>query len=294
MNSFRVILATSIVSVCASLALASSSIAQQSAAEPSSEVVLRSEIKFQPLNPARGDASPRAGRLWGDIRKDSASGAIIEFVDGFSSPPHIHNITYRAVVISGAVHNDDPDAEMMWMGPGSFWTQPAGEPHITVAKPGSNATIFLEIQTGPYLVLPTDKAFEDRERPINVDASNIVWLDASDLTWVDQSAAMDADSPAMAFLWGDPQDDAQPAGTLVKLPGGFAGELRSNGSALRAVVIQGQLTHQLPEQSKVNSMEPGSYFGSQGESVHQVSCKTEQACVVYVRVEEGKFDIVAS
>ena len=59
-------------------------------------------------------------------------------MDGFSSPPHIHNVTYRAMVIKGLVHNDDPEAENMWMPPGSFWTQPAGEAHITSAKGEEN------------------------------------------------------------------------------------------------------------------------------------------------------------
>ena len=31
-----------------------------------SHVVLRSEVEWSPLNPARGDASPQAGTLWGD------------------------------------------------------------------------------------------------------------------------------------------------------------------------------------------------------------------------------------
>ncbi|MEM9806584.1 MAG: DUF4437 domain-containing protein [Cyanobacteria bacterium P01_D01_bin.56] len=31
-----------------------------------SEVVAISEIEWSPLNPARGDASPRAADLWGD------------------------------------------------------------------------------------------------------------------------------------------------------------------------------------------------------------------------------------
>ena len=66
-------------------------------AEQSVEVVARPEVKLQPLNPLRGDASPKAGVLWGDIKKDLSTGTLIEFADGFCSPPHIHNITYRAV-----------------------------------------------------------------------------------------------------------------------------------------------------------------------------------------------------
>ncbi|MEL6545820.1 MAG: DUF4437 domain-containing protein, partial [Myxococcota bacterium] len=44
------------------------------------------------------------------------------------------------------------------MGPGSYWMQPAGEVHITAAKPGAGGTSFLEILSGPYLVkLPVVK-----------------------------------------------------------------------------------------------------------------------------------------
>ena len=158
------------------------------AAETAAEVVPRDEVRFQPLNPARGDASPKAGVLWGDIRKDVPTGTLIEFVGGFASPPHIHNITYRGVVISGSVHNDDPEAEIMLMGPGSFWTQPAGEPHITTAGPGEKSTAFLEIFSGPYLVKPAPEAFDNGERPVNLEARNVVWLDASDVAWIDQPA----------------------------------------------------------------------------------------------------------
>lgn len=273
------------------IAIATASGAAQ--AEPTFEVVSKSDVEFQPLNPARGDASPRAGILWGDIGKDSPTGALIEFADGFSSPPHIHNITYRAVVISGAVHNDDPDAETMWMGPGSFWTQPAGESHITAAAEGDRATAFLEILEGPYLVQPTDKAFDNGERPINIEARNVVWLDSSDVAWIDRPGTLaSADGPKMAFLWGRPEA-GEKNGTFVKLPAGFDGELRGNGAGLRAVVIRGQISHQVPGESDVTGLEPGSYFGSTGETVHAISCKSEDACLIYVS-SEGKYKVVRS
>lgn len=65
-------------------------------------------------------------------------GISVRFNPGFSSPPHIHNITYRGIVIEGLLHNDDPTAESMWLPAGSFWTQPAGEDHITAANAQSN------------------------------------------------------------------------------------------------------------------------------------------------------------
>ena len=130
------------------------------------------DVDWSPLNPARGDKSPQAANLWGDRTEDGATGFLVKFVDGFSSPPHIHNVTYRGVVIAGEVHNDDPDAANMWMPNGSFWTQPAGEVHITAVGP-TGGTAFLEIQSGPYLVRPSIEAFDNGERPINMEARNL-------------------------------------------------------------------------------------------------------------------------
>ena len=278
------------VTAWGSTQVASHSIEIKPEAEPTSQVVLMSEVEWGPLNPARGDQSPRAGTLWGDRTNSGPSGFLVEFVSGFSSPPHIHNVTYRGVVISGLIHNDDPNAEDMWLPVGSFWTQPAGEVHITAAE-DSNNLAYIEIDEGPYLVLPAEEAFDNGERPVNVDESNIVWLDASDITWVDQPETQAFENGLkMAFLWGKPQD-GQLNGTLVKLPPGFTGELHSNGSTLRAVVIQGQPSHRLSGETKVNSLKPGSYFGSEGEIVHQVSCEAEEECIIYMRTE-GKFNII--
>jgi len=61
-----------------------------------------SEVKWEPLNLARGDNTPQAGTLWGDRKGTAPTGFIAKFVDGFSSPPHIHNTTFRAVVPTDA------------------------------------------------------------------------------------------------------------------------------------------------------------------------------------------------
>lgn len=252
---------------------------------PGNELVKRSEVEFIPLNPARGELGPKAGKLWGDIRLDVPSGVLVKFTDGFESPPHIHNITYRAVVISGAVHNDDPVAEKMWMEAGSFWTQPLGENHITAAK-GENSMIFLEILSGPYLVKPADEAFDSGERPINVGARNIMWLDAEDAEWVDDVG------PKMAYLWGSVEGNEQ-NGTFVKLPSGYAGELSTSAPLMRVVTIQGQASIQLSGESETHRLDPGSYFGSKGEAAHQISCDSDEGCILYLHTE-GKYRLGTS
>lgn len=283
-------LSLALASVVAAAPAASDSIAQEPAAEPTSRVVLMSEVKWEQLNPARGDKSPTAGTLWGDRKDSVATGFLVKFVDGFSSPPHIHNVSYRGVVITGLIHNDDPNAADMWMRTGSFWTQPKGEAHITAAK-GSTNMAYIEIEQGPYLVLPAEKAFDSGEKPVNVDASNIVWQDASDIAGVNLPAMpASPDGPKIAFLWGNPQQD-QLNGTLIKLPAGFTGKIDSHGSTFRAVVIKGEPQYQVPGEDDGKTLEPGSYFSSKGKSVHQVSSQAGEESIIYVRTN-ANYDII--
>ena len=266
---------------CDDSMVSSNHTASQPVVEPTNKVILASEVKWEKLNPARGNKSPQAATLWGDRKGSVATGFLAKFVDGFASPPHIHNATYRAVVISGLIHNDDPNAANMWMPAGSFWTQPKGEAHITAAK-GTTNVALVEIDKGPYLVLSVEKAFDSGERPVNVDASNIVWIDPPGIP-------VSSNGPKVAYLWGKLQD-GKSNGTFVKLPANFTGKISSLGSTFHAVVIKGHTQYQVSKAS-VKTLEPGSYFSSKGKSVHQVSTKAKEESIIYIRTN-GKFDVI--
>ncbi len=240
-----------------------------------------SDADWGPLNPARGDASPRAADLWGDRAAPGATGFLVRFADGFSSPPHIHNVTYRGVVIEGLVHNDDPGAAPMWMAPGSYWTQPAGETHITSSTGQSMA--YIEIADGPYLVRPTEQAFDTGERPINVDRANLVWLDAEAPGWIEVSADRTAPGGArLATLW-ESDGPTGARGALLELPAGFGGAISADGAALRAVVIEGQIELDSPGGAAATSLDPGSAIESDGGSPVRLSTPTGGGGVLYVR-----------
>ncbi|WP_370978314.1 DUF4437 domain-containing protein [Agaribacterium sp. ZY112] len=232
-------------------------------------VIAMENIEWGLLNPLRGDASPRAADLWGDRTKDMATGMLVKFKKGFSSPPHIHNITYRGVVIEGLMHNDDPMAEKMWLPSGSFWTQPAGESHITAAD-GQDNLIYLEINSGPYLVLSAEKAFDNGERPINVDERNLIWLDAKDVKWFDNSKVQ------IAYLWGKSHSAN---GSFIKLPAGFKGTIQ-NTDGLKAVVVRGAATHQWANEKTKTELLPSSFFSSKVKGVHKINVETET--VLYI------------
>ncbi|MEM9141334.1 MAG: DUF4437 domain-containing protein [Bacteroidota bacterium] len=250
---------------------------------PTNRILLSSEIVWEKLNPARGDQSPQAGTLWGDRRGREATGFLAKFVDGFSSPAHIHNVTYRAVVIKGLVHNDDPQAENMWMGPGSFWTQPSGESHITAAKGAENIAL-VEINQGPYLVKPTSEAFDNGESPVNIEASNVVWLNAQKTNWVDPKSKAE-----MSFLLERESTDG-PRSLFIKLPKGYTGEIESTGTVFHAVVIAGKINYTMPQTKEIQVLDVGSYFGATDKAIHSLTNTSEKEVVFYVRAN-GKVTV---
>jgi quercetin dioxygenase-like cupin family protein len=281
-HQFPIILSFMISTLTSLLAVASEDPTSSPTTGNTTEIVLASDVKWSPLNPARGDKSPQAGTLWGNRAGGEATGFLVKFVDGFASPPHIHNVTYRGVVISGLIHNDDPNAEEMWMPAGSYWTQPKGDVHITSAK-GDHNVAYIEIEEGPYLVRPVDQAFGSGEVAINVDASNLVWLDAPGFSDSEMR-------PKIAYLWGDPHNNKL-SGTMIKFPAGFSGKIDSAGSHLRAVVVQGQLELSTSETDESKNLEAGSYFSTKGELKLQTSQDSKAECIVYVRTK-GTYNIV--
>jgi hypothetical protein len=173
----------------------------------------------------------------------------------------MHNVSYRGIVIEGRVHNDDPDAAKMWMPAGSYWTQPAGESHITAADGASNLA-YIEIEDGPYLVRPADEAFDNGERPINVHASNLVWTTAGD-------------GAEVSLLWQSSEDGMR--GQLVKLPAGYSGGIDVAGDVLHGVVVEGSV------RLGGSVLGAGGYFGSTGEGRPRVGVQAVEASVVYLR-----------
>ncbi|CAL2056602.1 DUF4437 domain-containing protein [Tenacibaculum sp. 190524A05c] len=254
--------------------------------DPTNKVLLSSDIVWEKLNPARGDKSPQAGTIWGDRKKSlspwkkgknlTGTGFLAKFVDGFSSPPHIHNVTYRAVIIKGLVHNDDPKAENMWMKPGSFWTQPAGESHITSAK-GEENIALVEINEGPYLVKPISEAHDNGERPINIDVSNIVWLNNTKTNWIDKN-----NTAEISFLLNTVNKNGFKS-LFVKLPENFNGEIKTTGTVVHAVVIQGNLNYTMPQNKEKKILDTGSYFGSTDKTTHTISNSSNGETILYFR-----------
>ncbi|WP_394201460.1 DUF4437 domain-containing protein [Shewanella waksmanii] len=251
-------------------------------AEQQSYWVSSDKIEWGYLNPLRGDKSPAAANLWGDRTQNKATGMLVKFKQGFASPPHIHNISYRGIVIDGLMHNAAPSAAMTWMPPGSFWTQPAGADHITAANSKDNL-IYLEIDAGPYLVQPSAEEFNNGEHALNLHQANMVWQSAKDVNFIASPQVQ------LTQLWGSPLP-GKLGGTLLRIPAGHRGQLMANAAEFRAVVIKGAIEYQSNETGEAVSLNTGSYFSSVGEFTHDIA-PLDDASLLYIRTD-GEYNIV--
>lgn len=243
------------------------------AADNTYNVIAADDIEWGYLNPLRGVLSPGAADLWGDRTTDTATGMLVRFRKGFESPPHIHNITYRGIVIDGQMHNDAPASAKMWMPTGSYWTQPAGEDHTTAAN-GETNLIYLEIDAGPYLVKPSNEQFDNGERPLNMHKDNIVWLGKSELHDINVKGVQST------YLWGNTTDMS---GSMVKLPAGFKGKIDTKATEFRAVIISGDVEYNSEGVKQAQSLTPGSYVESTGKASHQLVNNSESEATIYIR-----------
>ncbi len=212
-------------------------------------------VKWEKLNPARGDKSPQAATLWGSRKKEVPTGFLAKFVDGFSSPEHIHNVSYKAIVIEGLIHNDQAKAPKNWMPAGSYWTQPAGQPHITSAQGPVNIA-FVEIDKGPYLVKPINQEFKNGEKPFNIPASKIKWQKHTGYN--------------VASLWKNNKQAI--SGYLFQ----FHNKLQLNIETANIVIISGVI------KSQNKNLKPGSVLFVKGTTSLNLLCPSKN-CLIYLK-----------
>lgn len=87
------------------------------------------EARFVPINPDDPNSTQIAV-----LRGDPTTGPsdmLMRFGRG-EGVPHIHSSDYRLVVIAGAMKHAEAGAyaSAPSMGPGSYWFQPANQPHV--------------------------------------------------------------------------------------------------------------------------------------------------------------------
>lgn len=105
--------------------LASEALAAQSEADRI-ELVVPADVEWTEIVPG-----VEFGTLFGTWSEE-AHGKLARFQPGVMSPMHTHGAGYHGVVISGTVVNPyEGEEDPPEMGPGSYWSTPAGAVHAT-------------------------------------------------------------------------------------------------------------------------------------------------------------------
>ena len=81
-------------------------------------------------------------------------------------------------------------------------------------------------------------------------------------------------------LWGVRAEG--PAGTLLKVPGGFRAPIHAHTADYRAVVISGRWTHWVPGsgEGQGSELRPGSYWTQRADQMHGDACVSDSECVI--------------
>lgn len=72
---------------------------------------------------------------------------------------------------------------------------------------------------------------------------------------------------------------------MIKLGSGIGADLSSLTSALRAVLIKGEVTHEVAGATDQQMVGAGGYFTSDAAVPHSISCTSTDECLIYVRTE---------
>ncbi|MBL8861528.1 MAG: cupin domain-containing protein [Planctomycetes bacterium] len=124
-----------------------------------SQLVAVHELEWRPLP---GIAGAEQARLVGDPFQGSHR-AYFRYPVGLASPLHAHTHGDRGVVVSGTLSLAVDGAPAKRLGPGSFFSIPAGVPHVTRVE-GSEPCVFFMEREGPFDVVLVEAATTARAR----------------------------------------------------------------------------------------------------------------------------------
>ena len=103
-------------------------------------LVTPEELKWTPL---AGIPGAEVAQLVGDPAKE-AHRAFFKYPVGLKSPPHTHTFGDRGVIVSGMLSLAVDGAPAKKLAPGSFFSIPAGTPHITTVEGDKPCVFFME------------------------------------------------------------------------------------------------------------------------------------------------------
>lgn len=225
-------------------------------------LVAADDVEFVEISPFA-----RFGPAQGDFTA-GAHGTFGIFGAGLGSPPHTHTGAYYAVVLEGGAMNNPfgTESEPPTLGPGSFWSVPGDEQHVTAClDPNAECRFFFHAQSA-FDFAPLDATTEERSSAAQA-------VPAAELTF-------EALAPygGAATLWGDPDDGAH--GMIVRLAGGATTGLLAHRNAFSLVPLTGVVSIESADASLESN--PGSVLEVGANTVLSMGCEGADGCTLYL------------
>lgn len=250
-------------------------------ADPKAVFTTADRIKYDVIMPGVAEF----GTVSGD-RMKGAHGTFIKVVKGTGTPAHTHSNSYRGVVLKGLVENPFAGnaATQVKMGPGSYYSVPAGSEHITRCADDS----------------PTDclsYIYQEAAFDFNPDVTGVnPELGKSAGIVLAKDVKYDVIMPGVAefgTVYGDRTKGAH--GTFVTIVKGKGTPAHKHSDAYHAVVLAGVVENPIPyNQSKPTRLGPGSYYHVPAGSEHITRCASDSPvdCKSFL-YQADAFDFIA-
>ena len=207
--------------------------------------------------------APEMAALWGD-RTLGASGNEEKQPAGKTSALHVHpNDTYAVVIEGRMTHAFEGGPAPAELGPGSFYTLPAGAPHVSACLEGSDC-LLVYWQPGKL-------GYEEvKKGSLGGIAPGIARPSASIVLSPGEAGGLPS-----ALLWGDPAKGN--TGTLEGQEPGAAAPAPTRAGDVHGVVIAGRATLSIGGGAG-RALGPGSYYVVPGGMAYERRCEGPAAC----------------
>ena len=213
----------------------------QETMNPAAKLVPFEEIEFRRPVPI---VAPEMAALWG-ARSRGASGNEEKQPAGKVSALHVHpNDTYALVITGRMTHAFEGGPPAVELGPGSFYTLPAGSPHVSACLDGSDCLITYW--------QPGKLGYKRVRKGSRASVAGVARPAASIALAADGVGVLPS-----ALLWGDPA--VGKTGVLEGQEAGAAPAMRTYVGDVHGVVIVGKATITVADAAP-RMLGPGSYF----------------------------------
>lgn len=228
---------------------------------PPGEATLVDEAEFIEIAPFARFASAQGDFMAGEHGTFGIFGA------GAASPPHTHSGAYYAVVIDGQMNNPfGTEADPPSLPPGSFWSVPADDEHVTACLTPDRECTFFFHAAGAFDFFPLEEMTQAR-------TTDAVAVPVGDLAF----RALDP-YDAAATVWGDP--DSGPHGTMIRIEAGADTGGLAHRNAFSLVPATGSVT--IETGGTATALPIGRLLEAAPNTVHSLSCDDDADCVLYL------------